>query len=218
MKQIFLSLIVVGAILSSCNQANKSETKEAVKVDIVKTESTETYSNFSDASYIDWRATHLGGVQPRYGKIFIKETQFSVTDGVITNGMAIIDMKSLSVESFPEGAEEKGKLEGHLLSGDFFKVDEFPTSKFELTSIESNDGEMNSKVTGNLSILGISKNISFFANVNISKNDISVVSETFSIDRTDWGLTYNVEGTEGVPVDYLISNDIEFKLNVNLTK
>ena len=33
-------------------------------------------------------------------------------------------------------------------------------------------------------------------------------------NRTDCGLVYNTEGTEGVPVDYLISNDIGFTIDV----
>ena len=73
-------------------------------------------------------------------------------------------------------------------------------------------------VTGNLTILDVTKSITFKANISINENEVSVISEDFSIDRTEWGLTYHVEGSEGVPVDYLIANDIGFTINLTVTK
>ena len=70
----------------------------------------------------------------------------------------------------------------------------------------------------NLTILDVSKSISFKANLDISDTKISVNSEDFSINRTDWGLTYNTEGTVGIPVDYLNANDIGFSIDVSMSK
>ena len=56
-------------------------------------------------------------------------------------------------------------------------------------------------------------------NENASPEDmVSIQSEDFAVDRTEWGLLYNVEGSEGVPADYLIANDIGFTIDVNVSK
>lgn len=209
----------MGAMFASCSDnGKKAETTEAKKVEVKNSSETTIFKNVKDNSFVTWRASHLGGVQARFGKVQLGNTSFFVSEGKLTNANIDINMSSLTVENFPEGSKEKGKLTRHLLSPDFFNVDKYPTSKFELTSIEPMEGEFNSKVTGNLTILDKAKSISFNANVNVSENGVSVKSEDFKIDRTDWGLTYNTEGTAGVPVDYLISNDIGFTIDVSATK
>jgi polyisoprenoid-binding protein YceI len=219
MKKIILSMFAIGMILSSCgNNGKKAETKEAEKVSVEKTQQTTTLKAFGKESYIDWRASHLGGAQPRYGKVFIKDVTFLVNDGILSNATIELDLASLTVESFPEGSEQIAKLEGHLKSPDFFNIEQHPTSIFELTQLQETTGPFNSKITGNLTISGITKSITFNANVDVSENKVSIKSEDFSIDRADWNLTYNAEGTKGVPVDYLIANDIGFTINVSAAK
>ena len=219
MKKVILVVLAISVIMSSCaNNGNKAETKDAENVEVVETSKTTTFKTVKDGSFVKWRASHLGGVQPRFGKIYAKDATFLVNNGELSNATFIINMSSLTVESFPEGAPEKEKLTGHLLSPDLFDIAKHPTSKFEMTKLESATGDYNSKVTGNLTMLGVSKSITFSANVDVTANAVAIQSEDFSIDRTDWGLTYNVEGSEGVPVDYLIANDIGFSIQVTLTK
>lgn len=219
MKKAIVSIFVISAMLSSCsNNGEKAETKEAQDVEVIETNETITLNNVSEASYLDWRASHLGGISPRYGKIYVKDAEVLVNNGELTNAKLDIDMSSLTVDNFEEGSEDIEKLKGHLLSPDFFNVETNPTSTFELTKIESSTGDFNSVVTGNLTILDSTKSITFNANVNVSNDEVSVESEDFAIDRTDWNLTYNVEGTEGVPADYIISNDVGFTIHFKVTK
>ncbi len=219
MKKIILSVFIMGTLLTSCsNNEKKAETTEAQEVAASQSESATAVTIIKGGSHITWRATHLGGVSPRYGKVSLKSAEFVVDNGTLTNAMILMDMASLTVESFPEGDEQIEKLRGHLLSDDFFKVSTYSTSKFELTSIEATAGDYNSKVTGNLTMLDQTKSITFSANVTISDNEVSVTSEDFSVDRQDWGLSYHTEGEEGVPTDYLIADDIAFKIDVTLTK
>lgn len=219
MKHLLLSITVIGTLLTSCaNNGKKAKTDDAQEVKAASTENATLFNTVKEDSYLDWRASHLGGAQPRYGKVFVKEAKVSVTNGKIVNATAIIDMASLTVESFPEGAEEIAKLKGHLQSPDFFNVENYPTSKFELTNVEQTEGEYNSKVTGNLTIMETTKSITFNANVSVSEEAVSIESEDFSVDRTDWNLTYNVEGSKVVPVDYLIANSIGFTIHATVTK
>lgn len=219
MKKVILSIFVLGAILSSCSNGTQVEASDAENVELVENEATVEYTTINESSKLDWRATHLGGVGERFGIISLKDASFLVNNGVLSNAKVDIDMLSLSVDSFSEeDAEQKEKLTGHLLADDFFKTETYPTSTFELTNIESTDGDYNSTLTGNLTILDATKSITFNANVNVTDESVSMVSEKFIIDRTDWGLSYHIEGSEGVPVDYIISNDLEFTINVTIEK
>ena len=219
MKKTIVSVLVISAMMSACsNNGEKAETKDAENVELVETIETVTLNKVNDNSYMDWRASHLGGVSPRYGKVMIKEAELLVNNGELTNAKIIIDLPSLTVESFEEGSEDKGKLEGHLKSPDFFEVETYPTAKFELTSLEPSSGDFNSTVTGNLTIKDVTKSITFNANIDVSDDKATINSEDFAIDRTDWNLTYNVEGSEGVPADYIIANDIGFTINLTVEK
>ncbi len=218
-KNIFLLMLMIGIIASSCsNNGKEAETKNPEDVKVTTSETTTTFKNIKEGSFVNWRASHLGGVQKRFGKVSLKEATFLVDKGGIKNATVLMDMSSLTVENFPEGNPQIEKLKGHLLSNDFFSIEKFPTSKFELTNVEAATGTYNSKVTGNLTILGVTKSITFNANINVSDNEVSVKSEDFSVNRTDWGLSYNTEGTAGVPVDYLIANNIGFTINATVAK
>ena len=219
MNKVILSIALVGTILSSCSDNGKqADTQEAEKVNVVNAEQATTLNTIQDGSFVDWRASHLGGMQPRFGKVLLKDVSFSVNNGTLANATVVMNLGSLTVESFPEGSEQIAKLEGHLKSPDFFNTEKYPTAKFELTQLQEATGDFNSTITGNLTISGITKSITFNANVMTSENEVSIHSEDFSINRSDWNLTYNAEGTEGVPVDYLISDDIGFTINVTATK
>jgi polyisoprenoid-binding protein YceI len=218
MKKTILTLLVFGSILMACsNKGEKATTKAAEKVETSKGENAVAYNVVLPESNVDWRASHLGGVQPRYGVISLKSAEVSVTNDKVTNANIIMDMTSFTVDNF-EDEESKNKLTGHLQSDDFFKVESFPTSTFELTNTVEATGDYNSTITGNLTILEATKSITFKANITISESNISIKSEDFVVDRTDWGLVYHVEGSEGVPVDYLISNDVGFTINTSLGK
>ena len=93
-----------------------------------------------------------------------------------------------------------------------------PTAKFELTNVEKTTGDYNSKITGNLTILEVSKSITFNANIAVLDNSVAINSEDFSVNRQDWGLNYHTEGDAGVPADYLIANTVGFTINVSVIK
>lgn len=217
MKKI-IAVFALAAGLSACTDNGRAvESGDAEKVEVTKTETTSTFKTVKSGSAIDWRASHLGGVQPRFGKIFAKSAEVLVNGGKITNAKVVMDMASFTVENF-EDEESKKKLTGHLQGDDFFKIATHPTATFELTKIDAAEGDYNSTITGNLTILDATKSITFKGNVATSETEVTIKSEDFAVNRTDWNLTYNVEGTEGVPADYIIANDIGFTINMALTK
>jgi len=219
MKKVVLMLFVFAIVMSSCsNNGKKAETKDAEKVTVVKNEKTNDYNKIKSGSVIKWRASHLGGTNKRFGNVFLKNASVLVNQGKVSNATFLIDMNTITVESFPEGSDQKRDLTRHLKSSDFFDVQKYPVSKFELTKIKGIEGKFNSEVTGNLTIKDVTKSITFKANVKVDDNKVSVKSEDFSVDRTDWNLKYHVKGSPGIPVNYLISNDIGFTIDITVTK
>ena len=219
MKKLFFLLLFAGILLSACsNNGRKVEAQDAKKVGVTQNDQTATFATVNAESHVKWKASHLGGVQPRFGKISLKSAEFLVNGGQLTNATVVIDMGAITVESFPEGSTDIAKLTGHLQSDDFFNIEKFPVATFELTKQETQSGNYNTKVTGNLTILDVTKSISFNANINTSVDKVSIKSEDFSVDRTDWGLVYNTEGTAGVPTNYLIANNIGFTIDVSVKK
>ncbi len=218
MKKIIFTLSIFSIILSACTDSGKkAETSDARKVEVVEDSKAANFNIIETESFINWKASHLGGIQPRFGKIKIKNANISASPDKIVSASFDIEMNSLTVESIEDPKQNK-ELTTHLKSSDFFNIEKYPVSRFQMTEIKSTKGEYNSVVTGNLTILDITKSITFNANINTSNFEISVKSENFTVNRTDWNLTYNVEGTEGVPTDYLIANEIGFEIDIKIKK
>ncbi len=74
-------------------------------------------------------------------------------------------------------------LTNHLRNQDFFDVKTHKTATFKSTKIEK-DGDRY-KVTGDLTLLGKTKSISFPAEIKGN-----ALKSAFSIDRTEFGMTY----------------------------
>lgn len=83
------------------------------------------------------------------------------------------------------------RLTGHLKSEDFFHVDEFPTATFKSASIEAKAGEGGTThvVSGDLTIRGNTKRVSFPAKIEVAADKVSASTE-FTIDRKDFGVVY----------------------------
>lgn len=104
---------------------------------------------------------------------------------------------------------DKEKLTKHLKSPDFFDVAQFPTAVFRSTEIKK-EGEGH-LISGDLTLHGVTKRISFPASVAVTEAQVSANSE-FSIDRKDFGIVY-----PGMPDD-LIRDLVVIKLSLALPR
>ena len=81
----------------------------------------------------------------------------------------------------------------HLRSADFFNVMEFPTIKFASTKIVKT-GAKTGRMTGNLTMLGVTKPVTFDFKWNRrgahfrTKKIHTGISAQVTINRTDWGM------------------------------
>lgn len=109
--------------------------------------------------------------------------------------------------------------DGHLKSSDFFKTDEFPTMTFRSTKAEALGGD-DYRITGDLSILGVTKPLSIDLEFNGSAKDpfgnerVGFEGRT-EILRSEWGLTWNAAlETGGV----LVSDKIKLNFDISAIK
>ena len=102
------------------------------------------------------------------------------------------------------------KLTEHLKSGDFFEVEKFPRASFRSTKIEADTTKGAGKylVTGDLTLHGVTKSISFPAEIKIGADDVSVSSE-FAINRKDFGIVYAGKADDLIRDDVVIRLDLK---------
>ncbi len=136
---------------------------------------------------------HTGG----FGKLAGTAT---VTDGDLAKTKIEVDIDTDSI--FADDA----KLATHLKNADFFDVKNQPKATFKSTKVEK--GEKGYTITGDLTLLGKTKPVTFPATITDKDGKIVVVA-SFSIDRTQWGMIYG-KGK--------IDDKVELGLNVTLVK
>lgn len=214
MKKQLLNLftvIALGLAVVGC----KKDAKEAVTgaAEAVAEITSETkYKAIPAESMIHWKANKLVGGHE--GTIHLDKGIVKLKGNALAGGNFMFDINSLKCTDIPADKEANGKLVGHLMGADFFNSKEFPSAAFEITKVEGN------AVSGNLTIKGIKKNITFPANVSVTGDMINISSNTFTIDRTEWDIKYN-SGKFADPAklgDYLIKDDVELKIMLKAKK
>jgi len=103
-------------------------------------------------------------------------------------------------------------LTKHLKTADFFDVAKFPEATFVSTAIKpGGENGATHTVTGNLTMHGVTKAITFPATINVTP-DAATVESSFSINRKDFGINY------AGAADNLIRDDVVLTLHVRATK
>ena len=103
---------------------------------------------------------------------------------------------------------------GHLQSADFFDVEKFPTATFVSSSIDQVDGEF--QVTGDLTLHGVTKQVTVPVEFGgIAKNPygqtVIGVEATFTVNREDFGLTWNTTLETG---GLLVGKDVTLHVEI----
>jgi len=215
---LFLAGVAVFAVACGGNTAKHAETSEA---QAVAEKQGDAYQVNLDASKVNWKAFHKGGFAPRWGTLNIQSGEIAVADGNVTGGDFVIDMASLKVDSASVTEEDKKytDLEAHLKNEDFFNVTKFPSAEFKITGIADLDSASaagaiegaNKTVSGNLTLLDSTLNISFPAKIVVADGKVSVNAQ-FTVNRADWGIKFGT--SEADPAEWGISKDIEIGVAV----
>lgn len=213
LKMIIIMFITLG--VSSCKDATKQSETSAPKQTLAPTQEATPYAVTSENSTIAWLGSKPTGSHT--GTITIKEGVFYLQEATIESGKFVIDMNSITVTDLDQNSG-KESLESHLKGtvegkeGDFFNVLKYPTATFEVTDVKDVAGK--TMMSGNLTMLSISQNISFPVQITNQDNMVQVKSETFTIDRTKWGINYGSKSIFDNLGDKFIDDDMEITIDV----
>jgi len=181
--------LVISFLISSCVQAPdaqkaKTEAPKTVEKVIAVTSKVLDLNN-SKVIFTGTKPTgrHVGVLPLKSGGLQFK-------GGKLVGGKFVIDVANLKITDL-EG-EMATKLEGHLKSGDFFGVENYPEANFEIAKVQALENN-EAKITGNLTLIGITQSISF----NAKSLDNKTFTASFNIDRTNWGLIYGNDKSLG---------------------
>ncbi|WP_164122372.1 MULTISPECIES: YceI family protein [Sphingobacterium] len=119
------------------------------------------------------------------------------TEGTISlqSGKMILEGERLTAGEFVlstntiASSTASSRLISHLKNEDFFDVEKYPTAKFVITNVKSENGK--SMITGNMTIKGITKAITFPATILTHKNRVEAKVSGVKVDRTQYGIQYN---------------------------
>lgn len=152
----------------------------------------------SKISFVGAKVTgkHEGGF-----KIFGGIVEVVAGDVTQSRVRAAIDMNSVYTDN-PD-------LTDHLKSDDFFDTAKFAEASFVSTAIVKKDDAF--EVTGNLTLHGVTKGITFPAKITLGADEVSVAAD-FAINRKDFGIVY-----AGKP-DNLIADNVALKLDLHARK
>jgi polyisoprenoid-binding protein YceI len=210
-----LFILMTGLVLLLASCSGKKETTVATSERGVAASATEAAQDFTvdaDASTLAWTGKKVTG--QHNGTINISDGIFKVEGETITAGEFAIDMASISNEDLAESPDMQKKLLGHLASPDFFNVAEHPEATFVITAVKPLTGDASGathSISGNLTIKGISKEITFPAKVSLNDGSFSAEAD-FNIDRTEWDIRYGSGKFFEDLGDKTIYDDINLKL------
>lgn len=160
-------------------------------------------------SKLFWKGYKVTGSHT--GNIALKSGNLEFKNGVLTGGMFVIDMASITCTDL-EG-EWNSKLVNHLKSEDFFNTSGFPTAKLTMTKVIPYGTGGKYKIVGDLTIKDSTHSVNFIANLSEGTGKTTATTKIV-VDRT----LYNVKYGSGSFFDSLGDKTIydEFDLEVSL--
>ncbi len=131
-------------------------------------------------STVTWKAYKVTGSHT--GTIDLKSGALEFDGDRLVGGEFVVDMTTINTTDLQ--GDYKNKLDGHLNSDDFFSTASNPTSTLVFTKVEAS-GKNSYEVTGDLTIKGITKPVTFDVSIYGSK-----ATATVKVDRTKYDVKY----------------------------
>ncbi len=205
MKTKFLTLAVSGLIFFvSCENPADKTADAKVSATVEKSGSSAesgTKYVFTPASQVNFVGSKVTGSHQGGFKAFTGH--FTIKDGapVGNDHKVVIDMTSTFADD--------PKLTDHLKSPDFFDIEKFPQVTFDVTGFKK-ESATTYTVSGNFTLHGQTKNISFPATVSQSGDTVKIDAK-FDIKRKDFGIVYAGKA------DDLIRDEVVIELKLEAT-
>jgi len=210
-KQILniFTVLVLALAVVGCKKTNEAEITDAKEVAQVAVEA--KYKAIAKESMIMWEANKIVG--GHNGTIHVSNGVVQTKGDALVGGNFIFDINTIACSDIKD-EKKNADLIKHLKNEDFFEVEKYPNASFEITSI---DGD---KLSGNLMMKGVKKNITIPAKVNFMDDMMTITSDVFTIDRTEWNIKHNSgKFADAAKLgDYLIKDDVKLKISIKAKK
>jgi polyisoprenoid-binding protein YceI len=181
------------------------------EIDLSQEDRTGEYNFDKNHSVIGFRIKHMGLVDiPGYFRDFSGVVNYDAAD--VTRSSVNFSAKVTSIDTNVDNRDN------HLRSKDFFEVETYPDLTFKSTKVEKQGS--NFVVTGDLTMKGVTKQISFpfqlagFAVDQRGGVKMGVVAET-SLNRRDFNVTYGGNLPNGTPT---IADQVTIVLQIEAGK
>ncbi len=133
-------------------------------------------------SKVFWKCDkHNGLIKLQVGGFVLENEQ-------LVGGIFVIDMHSIKdLDMDPKQYGTAIMILENTLKNEFFEADTYPYAIFKLEDAYHLSGDMY-QLIGDFTMHGITNCISFKARIKVDGDTLTMTSERFSIDRTDWGI------------------------------
>lgn len=167
----------------------------------------------TDQSSIGWvgakvTGDHTGGFKTFDGKLVEKGGEVEKVEFTVDTTSVFSDTE---------------KLTGHLKSADFFHVEEHPKATFTSKKIaqkESKNAEgktYSHQVTGDFTIRGVTKELTFPANITVAESKVKASTE-FTFNRFDFGIAFKGKPDDLIRKEVLLKVDLVAPANAEAAK
>lgn len=206
-----LKILIIALFFFGCRGPVKEENKNNASASSISSGHFENKRYViidTKESAITWRGSMLIGSNSHTGYVHISKGELIIENGQLVGGTAEVDMNTIEDEKH---GSDNGLI-NHLKDPDFFDVKKFPISTIVLAKAVSINAE-HTKVTGNLTIKGITNPVTFPAKMEI-KNGIVKMNSKLVIDRTKWGIRYKSGKFYDLLADQTMSDSIVFHIKI----
>lgn len=218
MKKYVILASLAGSLLFTAHAGNTNKVAAtAAATEVAAPAKARAYKVDVAKSDLKWHAKKVTG--EHMGNIALQSGEMQVNGNKIVGGTFVIDMNAITCTDIKD-AEYNGKLIGHLKSDDFFSVEKNPTATFKINSVKpianAAAGKPNATVTGDLTIKGITNQVSFPATLAV-KNGVASAKADVTIDRSKFDVRYGSKsffdnlGDKAIYDDFVVSLDVTAK-------
>ena len=161
----------------------------------------------SESSTIKWIGSKIASSHE--GNVSIQKGTLAIDHGTLVGGEFSIDMNSIVCTDLEPNKGGK-KIVKHLKNEDFFNVEEYPLAYVKIIRAVKGSGNTY-KIIADLTIKGITKPITFQADVNVNGKNF-LATANIKIDRTKWDIHYGSGSFFDNLGDKMILDEIEFDI------
>ena len=189
-----LAILTLASCKNPASETTDATVSEAKEVASATGGRSYTFNSNSTIGFVGSKVTgkHDGGFKTFTGN-------FTVKDGEPTAGEFTIQMDSTWSDA--------DKLTTKLKSDEFFDIEKYPESTFKVTSF-TKKSEESYELSGNFTLHGVTKNITFPTQVSKSDDMIKVKAE-FDINRKEFDILYPGKTDDLIRDEVIIKLDLE---------